>query len=64
MSKEVDLFYGVGIVPIPGSHQTSKDEDRIETKGFNWNLGLKYGLTKLEWGTFISTSNQIKNDKF
>lgn len=64
MSKEIDLFYGVGLVPIPGLHQSAKEEDRIETKGLQWNLGLKYGLTKLDWGSIISTSNHIKNEKF
>ena len=64
MSKEIDLFYGVGLVPIPGAYQSSKDEDRIETKGLKWNLGLKYGLTKLDWGSTISTSNNIKNEKY
>ena len=64
MSKEIDLFYGVGLVPIPGCQLSAKDEDRIETKGLQWNMGLKYGITKLDWSSMISTSNHIKNEKF
>ena len=63
MSKDVDLFYGVGLVPIPGIG-ASREEDKIETKGLQWNLGVKYGLKKLDWGSTISTSNQIKNEKY
>ena len=31
----------------------------IETKGFKWNLGEKEAFNSLEWGEFISTSNEI-----
>lgn len=65
MSKEIDLFYGVGLVPIPGQFSLKDgDKDRVETKGLQWNLGLKYNTAKLEWGSVISTSNHIKNEKF
>jgi hypothetical protein len=63
MCKDVDLFYGVGLVPIPGVTAT-REEDKIETKGLQWNLGVKYGITRLDWGGLLSTSNQIKNEKF
>lgn len=33
MSKDVDLFYGVGLVPIPGISAGSREEDKVETKG-------------------------------
>ena len=65
MSKEIDLFYGVGLVPIPGQFSSKDGEkDRVETKGLQWNLGLKYNTAKLEWGSAISTSNHIRNEKF
>ena len=64
MSKDVDLFYGVGLVPIPGISAGSREEDKVETKGLQWNIGAKYGIKRLDWGSLISTSNQIKNENY
>lgn len=36
---------------------TFSKAENIETTGFKWNLGTKHGLTELEWGKFLSTSN-------
>jgi hypothetical protein len=62
MSKDIDMLHGVGLVPIPGVMAASRDEDKIETKGLQWNIGIKYGVPRLDWGSLISTSNSIKNE--
>lgn len=35
----------------------------IETKGFKWNLGEEEFYKYLEWGKFLSTSNEFIEDR-
>lgn len=35
----------------------------IETTGFKWNLGKESDFSSLEWGDFISSSNEITNEE-
>lgn len=37
--------------------------DHIETDGFKWNLGTSHCKKSLQWGDFISTSNEIVEDR-
>ena len=35
----------------------------IETEGFKWNLSEKEFFKSIEWGNFLSTSNEFVNNK-
>ncbi len=36
---------------------------QIETRGFKWNLGEEEFYKTLEWGNFLSTSNEFVEHK-
>ena len=35
----------------------------IETKGFKWNMGEEEHVKSMAWGNFLSTSNEMVEDK-
>ena len=47
---------GCGLIPFG-------KVELIETKGFRWNLGKEEMFSGLEWGEFISTSNENVEEK-
>lgn len=36
--------------------------EHVYTRGFKWNLGPQHQHESLEWGEFISTSNEIEGN--
>lgn len=46
---------GCGLIPFGRVNE-------IVTRGFRWNLGPNCRHKSLEWGDFISTSNEIEKN--
>lgn len=55
ISPKMQSKKGCGLV-------TFSEARNIETKGLRWNMGKEHGLTDLEFGGRLSTSNEIVDE--
>lgn len=56
ISEDLISRFGCGVI-------TFGKADYIETTGFKWNLGKDFKYCQMEWGKFISTSNEMVDDE-